>query len=189
MTKGRTVPTAAMALPSIVLQNTISDAVHRAIVEVTQSSGIGLCSLYAHAGAIVAHRMIGAVPGVQGGEYGVNAGSAHIQVSSEYVFQMRADIPETRGREFHVWFGRIHHGNRVELVDLTARHYTAWAERMGIPVEIEYPAFLWGRMETFPPRVRLVPDVEITQLVRRAIAKPEHHKLLVAVVHTAVKHM
>jgi len=118
----------------------ISDAVHQAVCEVTDSDGSGQCIYYAHAGQGLL-RWLGIESYVQAGRHAVVVHGDYCIGTGEAVSVI--------GGDFHCWLSRplrpvtgIEYRGPMEYVDFTARHYQ-WYTRGFSWTREEPPDYLW----------------------------------------------
>lgn len=108
------------------LRHRIADAVHHAVCEFTDSDGYGRCLLYAVAGAHLASRVFGTLYMPAAGSLGILADPPDGWV----VYDVQDAGIE--GGTFHAWFNRLEHqshGRALEVVDLSSRHFKAYANQ------------------------------------------------------------
>jgi hypothetical protein len=108
-------------LPSSETIKAISEAVHRAVVEVTGTDGKYCCLLYAFAGCVLSRKVLQR-------DYRVQAGSFHFKLKHHE----RWMCWDARGNalfagSFHAWY-LCSHPHDVEIVDLSSRHYQVIAD-------------------------------------------------------------
>jgi hypothetical protein len=192
-TKGRRVPPAPTLDISIATRDTLARIAHEAVCEADQSDGSHFCLGYAWAGFILLQEL-----GIA--KSAVNVGSLYVEAGCDalgpYGYHMLATDPATRGIEFHAW-------NVVELasgqyigIDFSARHYKAWAKRLGIEWQRkDLPLYLWGTLDEWQ-HWRVVPqaDQELTEIAthhftteRREIASAIAQHCLLALKREAVR--
>lgn len=156
-------------LPPAETRARIAGAVHRAIVEAVGPEEARLrCLDYAHVGAIIASRLTGRAYAAQYGTLRVVTESAPAADGTIGAFEMRADDPATRGREFHAWFAGPRPG-WIEVADLAARHYRAQAIAHGAhwSAGVIYPPYIWTRDDSIPAGVTLAAVPDSPEIVER----------------------
>ena len=104
------------------VRDRIAEAVHHAVCDFTGSDGFGLCMLYAVAGSGLLGRAFGEKFYPQAGSMAVLADKPDVWVTM--------DASNFATGEFHCWLGRPMGGDRVELIDFTARHYRDYCDRL-----------------------------------------------------------
>jgi hypothetical protein len=192
MTKGRTVPPPRdPALPPPHKMARIAEAVHRAIVAESGTDGLGLCTVYALAGAVAASKCLLTPDQQQQALYDINVGSCVWPCTQDgQACEMRADDPATRGQEFHAVMIRTHLDGRHEVADLSSRHYRAWAERSGLGWDLPAPPpYVWGWQTDVAARgIVFTADPELTTQVRQIyIESGREYRFLAAVVRHALR--
>jgi hypothetical protein len=145
----------ADGLPVRPVRDAIDDATHRAVAAWAEAEGTRASRfpiLYALVGAVTARDLTG-------GSYVPMVGSMAVQTRHDgdgFDVELVDADPATGGREFHAWFVRSA-GGRGELVDLTTRHFPAWAEASGAPWDLPAPPrYLWADVP-IGVRLRMAP--------------------------------
>ncbi len=108
-------------LPSSEIIKAISEAVHRAVVEVTRTDGKYCCLLYAFAGCVLSRRVLQR-------DYRLQAGSFHFKLKHQrerWMYWSARNNALTGS--FHAWY-LCSHPYDVEIVDLSSRHYQGIAD-------------------------------------------------------------
>ena len=170
----------SLARPGV--RGRIAEAVHRAVCEFSRTDGLGLCMLYAVAGAGILGRMFGTT-------FYPQAGSMSVLVDPPDHW-MTMDASNFANGEFHCWLSRQTGGGKIEVIDFAARHYRAYCDRLidhsefeaiepGIFVRREAPLIehsrpIWNRQTPpdhvwteglLPEWLSLAPDREATEAV------------------------
>jgi hypothetical protein len=174
--------------PSPERRRQIAEAVHRAVCRATDTSGLGLCAVYAAVAVAVLGRLTGARYVLQAGMISIRLSAAHRAAHpfgcTHFTMDGRPRRPGGRSRaldllpEFHAWAGRVHRApglatpedfaRHSELVDLSARHYRTNIQAIdrAWPGEGDFDGdFLWTTGDRLPDGLVLVPDMATTLAV------------------------
>lgn len=201
---------ASPLLPALARRHQIAAAAHRAVAGATDSTGFGLCAVYAAVATTVLGRLTGARYVLQAGMISIRLSAAyraaHPTGSTHFTMDGRPRQPGGRSRaldplpEFHAWAGRVHpatrrprsaaeHARLSEFVDLSARHYRTSIQTLdpAWPGAGDFAAdFLWTTGDRLPAGLILVPDEATTLAVAARVAAEPLRTIIKTAAHAAL---
>ncbi len=102
--------------------------------------------------------------GCEDGAYVVQAGRVFVRVRPDLEISPAAD--DGSGPPFHAWAARRHPSGRVEVADLSTRHFNDWAAAAGIALEARVPRAVWAFADEVPRAFRYEEAPELSGRAR-----------------------
>jgi len=165
----------AEALPPFPFRHRLIPAVHEVVPALFGARGPDLAAAY----AAVTAAAVGATLAPGGAPYVVQAGRVFVRIRPGLEIEPVADDPA--GFSYHAWASRTHASGRVEIADLSTRHFNEWAAREGIALEARIPRAVWAWEDDVPGAFRYSADPELAGRVRASLREAHGAAVAVAV--------
>lgn len=151
------------AIPPFPFRHRMIPAVHEAVPRWFDARGSALAAAY----AAVTAAAVGAALAPEGAPYVVQAGRVVVRIRPGLEIEPATDDPA--GFSYHAWAGRTHASGRVEIADLSTRHFNEWAVRAGIALEARIPRAVWAWEDELPGAFRYAAEPELAGRVRASL--------------------
>jgi len=161
------------------IRDAVAHELHQAVLDVSESDGVGWCLLYSAGGEMLLNHLSGDA------SYAGQVGSLRLHLpdagSDASIFAMVVDHGGVDRHEFHAWIGRHLTArapdgtvavqvdeDQYEVIDFSARHYPTWWNGMAAHLEDlpawtgPTPAYIWTVKQHLPPWVSLRASVAET---------------------------
>ena len=130
----------------------IADAVHTVMVALFEGAAWQVCGCYALVGA-------GVLTGITGRRHLLQCGRLEVATDGNAGFVLERD---DRDRCWHAWI--VAPDDPVEIIDLSARHWSHWAALLGARWKRPVQRYLWTTPAGLErERVRYTVDAELTR--------------------------
>ena len=154
------------SLPPFPFRHAFIPAVHEVAPRLFDVHEVELAAPYAVVTALAANVLLGL------GEcgYALRAGRVFVRLPGIDAGEIDPVVPDERGLAVHAWAERKHPSGRVEVADLSTRHFNSWAARAGLRFEPRIPRAVWGWEDELPRAFRYEPDEQATAGLEAAFA-------------------
>lgn len=101
--------------------------------------------------------------------YSVFAGRVSIRLPGEGDQGVGPDVEAVTGLRVHAWAGRGHRSGRMEVADLSTRHFGTWLAGSGLPPGVRFPRAVWAFDDEVPRAFRYVSDAAAARRLRASL--------------------
>lgn len=152
------------ALPPFAFRHRLIPAIQAIVGERFGGLGPDLSAVYAAVTVLSANAVLpAALP------YSVQAGCVVVSLPNEKDLFVGPGGEAPSTFPVHAWAGRRHPSGRVEVADLSTRHFNAWFDRATHAPGGRFPRAVWAFDDEVPRAFRYVSDEAATEQVRTAL--------------------
>jgi len=152
------------ALPPFTFRHRLIPAIHAIVGERFGELEPDLSAVYA---AVTALSVNAALPAAL--PYSVQAGCVVVSLPNEEDLVVGTGAAATGAFPVHAWAGRHHPSGRLEIADLSTRHFNAWFGRSAEAPGRRFPRTVWALEDEAPRAFRYTVDEEATMRVRTSL--------------------
>lgn len=151
-------------LPPFTFRHRLIPAIHAVVGERFSGLGPDLSAVYAAVTVLSANAVLpAALP------YSVQAGRVVVSLPNEEDLVVGPGGGDTSGFPVHAWAGRRHPSGRVEVADLSTKHFNAWFDRSARAPGGRFPRAVWAFDDEVPRAFRYAASAEATERVRESL--------------------
>jgi hypothetical protein len=154
------------SLPPFPFRHAIIPAIHEVVPLRFGCGELALATPYAVVTALAANAALGLVEN----GYALRAGRVFVRLPGPAGGVIEPAVTDESGTGAHAWAARTHPSGRVEVADLSTRHFNAFALGAGLRLESRIPRAVWGWEDELPKAVRYLADEDATARVEAAFA-------------------
>ncbi|MDX9734029.1 MAG: hypothetical protein RBU36_07875 [Thermoanaerobaculia bacterium] len=146
--------TALESLPPFTFRHGLIPAVQSVVSERFDAGAPELAVVYAEVTARSATALLSGekVP------YSVFTGKVFVRLSGEEGAVVGPGVEPASGLLVHAWAGRVRLSGRLEVADLSTRHFGTWLAGSGLPPGIRFPRAVWAFDDEVPRAFRYVSE-------------------------------